>query len=225
MTSLNEIAYNILNSLRGGRSSNNDYLSTDQIKYVIKYYRSMLIRQDQERNFNRYKQFEQDLGYVPLQEIDTAESSTLNSYKFLWRTSSQIPKPIRLKRSEAITFIGNEDKFNKPIPFIDENRSYWNNYNKYTSSEPEAFYRNGYIYIKSNKHIENINIRGIFEDPEKVFDFVNEQEGNFKIYDANSPFPIPSDMIDQITMGILNGTLKLAVTTPNDTTTDTLQGA
>jgi len=33
------------------------------------------------------------------------------------------------------------------------------------------------------------------------------------------------DMVDQIMSGILNGTLKMLVTTPNDTTTDTLQGA
>ena len=33
---LNEIAYNILNLVRGGRSSNNDYISTSQIKFNVK---------------------------------------------------------------------------------------------------------------------------------------------------------------------------------------------
>ena len=32
---LNEIAYNILNLVRGGRSSNNDHISLDQVKFNI----------------------------------------------------------------------------------------------------------------------------------------------------------------------------------------------
>ena len=33
---LDEIAYNILNLLRGGRSSNDEFISIDQIKFNIK---------------------------------------------------------------------------------------------------------------------------------------------------------------------------------------------
>ena len=43
---LNEIAYNILNTYRGGRSNNNDHISLDQVKFTIKYYRAMFIRRD-----------------------------------------------------------------------------------------------------------------------------------------------------------------------------------
>ena len=43
---LNEIAYNILNTYRGGRSNHNDHISLDQVKFTIKYYRAMMIRRD-----------------------------------------------------------------------------------------------------------------------------------------------------------------------------------
>lgn len=213
--SLNEIAYNVLNALRGGRSSNNDYLSTDQIKFIIKYWRAVFIRRDQERNFNRYRMFEQELG-----DLSLIEESLVDGYYF-YRTD-EIPSPVRLKDTEAITnlSIGTED-----VPFTDEHRAYWSSNNKYTANRKQAYYKNGYLYVKSKNEITGyLNVRGIFEDPEKVFDFVNEKAGNFEIYDANSPFPMPMDMIDQIMSGILNGTLKMLVTTPNDTTTDTLQG-
>lgn len=214
--SLNEIAYNVLNALRGGRSSNNDYLSTDQIKYIIKYWRARLIRQDQERNFNRYTMFEQNLGNVEFEEASLDENFDL------YRTKMIIPSPVRLKDGEAITHVSVEGK---TIPVIDEHRLEWEGYTKYISKRDKAYYQDGYIYIQSLEYIDSANIRGIFEDPEKVFDFVNAQEGTFAIYDDNSPFPMPMDMVDQIMSGILNGTLKMLVTTPNDTTTDTLQGA
>ena len=43
---LDEIAYNILNLLRGGRSSNDELISIEQIKFNIKHYRAMFIRRD-----------------------------------------------------------------------------------------------------------------------------------------------------------------------------------
>lgn len=213
--SLNQIAYNVLNALRGGRSSNNDHISTDQIKFIIKYWRAIFIRRDQERNFNRFSSFEQSIGLVPLKE----ESIDINLY--LYKTDLQIPTPVRLKDGHAITYVSIDEK---QIPFVDFNRHEWSTYNKYTSKKPEAYYSGGYIYVKSHSYIEEAEIRGIFEDPEDVFDFVNASSPT-AIYDANSPFPMPLDMVDQIMSGILNGTLNLAAQTLNDTTTDTLQGA
>ena len=47
---LNEIAYNVLNLVRGGRSNHDEHISLDQIKFNIKHYRAMLIRRDFARN-------------------------------------------------------------------------------------------------------------------------------------------------------------------------------
>ena len=69
---LNEIAYNILNLVRGGRSSNNDYISTGQIKFNVKYYRAMLIRRDFARNGMVTRHLEQDLGCLELQKVDAS---------------------------------------------------------------------------------------------------------------------------------------------------------
>ena len=46
---LNEIAYNIADA--AGRGTNAAYI--ERLKFQIKYYRSLLIRRDQERNRNR----------------------------------------------------------------------------------------------------------------------------------------------------------------------------
>ncbi len=43
---LNEIAYNLLNIVRGGRSNHDEHISLDQIKFNIKHYRAVFIRRD-----------------------------------------------------------------------------------------------------------------------------------------------------------------------------------
>ena len=67
---LDEIAYNILNLLRGGRSSNDEFISVDQIKFNIRHYRAMLIRRDYARNAYVSKSIEQDLGCLDLIKVD-----------------------------------------------------------------------------------------------------------------------------------------------------------
>ena len=69
---LDEIAYNILNLVRGGRSSTGDHISISQIKFNIKYYRAMLIRRDYARNGNITRHLEQDLKCIKLKKVDAS---------------------------------------------------------------------------------------------------------------------------------------------------------
>jgi len=219
--SLNEIAYNLLNTMRGGRSSQEEYLSLEQIKFAIKYYRTLFIRRDFYRNKNRFRMFEQDLGIVDVSMYDTAESNVEESLVQMLRTDDRIPTPVRLKEWEGLTFVGGIDKSGKPIPVIDAHRNYWQKFNKYTANQPEAFYRDGYVYLRNVDNLDVINIRGVFEDPEEVHDFTHQN--GLDLYDDSSPFPISSDMLQRITQGMINGELSVLIQTTNDTELDNLQ--
>jgi len=219
--SLNQIAYNLLNSLRGGKSTNSEYLSLEQVKYAVKTYRSLFIRRDFQRNFNRSRMFEQDLGMLEIGSVDSAESASYVSGIQVKRSNKKIPAPVRLKQSEAITWVGSADKTGKPIPLIDDVRGYWQGFSKYTYSSTYATYRDGYIYVYGYYNGRYINVRGVFEDPEKVHNFT--RENGLDLYDEDSPFPISQDMLQAITKGLLDGELSIAISTANDTTTDTLQ--
>lgn len=216
--SLNQISNNILNILRGGRSSNDDIISLPQIKFLVKYYRSLLIRRDQERNLNRGRLFEQDLGHIVCSSVDSAESSSINSGAILIRTNNKIPTPIRLKNNEGITYVSCDDKVGEPLPVLDAQITYWQGFGKYTSDKPFAFYRDGYIYINNNVTITNIHVRGIFEDPEEVHEFT--RANGLDLYDDNSPYPISSDMIESITKSIISGEGKIILGTKNDNELD-----
>lgn len=220
-STLNEIAFSLLNELRGGRSSHNEHISLEQIKYNVKYYRAMFIRRDLDRNHSRFRMFEQDLGHVDLESVDSAESDSVTSNVTITRTSNDIPKPIRLKRSQGITHISSKDKVGTPIPLLDIQRHPWQQFNKYSSESAYASYRNRRIYIFNNEELESVNIRGVFEDPEDVFNFTKDDE--LDIYTGDEPFPISTDMIQGIKNGLLNEELKLIAGTTSDVETDTLQ--
>lgn len=221
--SLNEISHNILNSLRGGRTSSEEHMSLEQIKYIVKYYRALFIRRDFQRNNNRSRMFEQDLGMLSVGSIDSAESPDEVSGNHVKRTTKQIPTPIRLKHNVAITHVGTKDKVAIPFSFLDDVRTPWQEFNKFTSKSPFVTYRNGYLYLTNISFSDSINVRGVFEDPEQVHKFT--RENGFDLYDEDSPFPISIDMLEGITKGILSGELILMVETPSDTTTDKQQSA
>ena len=94
-TSLNEIAYGILDTLRGGRSSHDERFSVEYIKELVKTYRALLVRRDMERNHSRYRLFEQDLGIVPVSVVDAADDPNVTVGNLVIRTDNQLPAPLR----------------------------------------------------------------------------------------------------------------------------------
>lgn len=221
MASLNEIAYNLLQLIRGGEIASSEYISLEQIKFIIKYYRTTFLRRDALRNSERLQAFEQDLGIIELVAVNSAQSNTYNSTHIIKRTTKQIPTPIRFHRKLGITHISTVGKFDEPIPLLDTVRNYYQQYNKYTSDLPFAVYKSKHLYLENSTNILRVNVRGVFEDPEEVHKFTRAQ--GFDLYDEDSPFPISQDMLEGITKGILSGELSIAVQSPTDESTDNLQ--
>ena len=106
---LNEMAYNLLNLLRGGRSSNDEHISLEQIKFNIKHYRAMFIRRDYARNAFVSKTLEQDLGCLKLIQVDASKCCDLPPTCPVWRIERKMPKTVRFNFRDAFTFIGKPD--------------------------------------------------------------------------------------------------------------------
>jgi hypothetical protein len=219
LVTLDNIAHHIRETIRGGRASNNDPLSIEQIRFAVKHYRSLIIRRDAESNNSKLEQFEQDLGFIKLEIVNSSTDSSLNPDETFRRTTSRLPNPIRLKHKEGFTHIGWENSLGKPIPLEAPNKSYWNQFNKFTSNSAYAFYRDGYLYISDEDNIGGrINVRGVFEDPEEVFNFT--ATSNIDFYDPSEEFPMPSDLIEGITKALINGELSAILATNNDNQTN-----
>ena len=208
---LDEIAYNILNLLRGGRSSNDELISTDQIKFNIQHYRAMLIRRDYARNGYVSKTIEQDLGCIGLEAADMSKCCgvDLPTGCTVYRTDRKLPKTVRFNLTDAFTFIGKPNGAST-IP-----------YDKYTSRLTRYYVIDEYIYVYEPNGLEAINIRGVFEDPKEVGQFATCDD-EF-CYDEQSAYPLPMDMVSAITNGLVQGELSLLTTTVNDTENDKQQ--
>jgi hypothetical protein len=217
---LNEIAYNILNLVRAGRSSNDDTISLEQIKFNILHYRAMFIRRDYARNGKITRHLEQDLKCIALETTDTNKCcGGFNMGCNIAKTVVRIPKTVRFNFKEAITFVGLPDGMER-IQLIEPYMAKLASYAKYTGNNRKAFMIEDHMYILNAEGMTNINIRGVFEDPRDLAAF--DCDG-IDCYNDNSEFPMPMDMIQLITTGMSQGELQLLVGSWGDTLGDRIQ--
>jgi hypothetical protein len=219
---LDEIAYNLLNAFRGGRSSQDENISLDQIKFNIKHYRAVFIRRDYARNGLVTRHLEQDLRCVELEKVDLSKCCGITIDCPAYRTVKKIPRTVRFNFEEAITYVGDITGINryqliKPyeVAFISSD--------KYTKNNIKAYMIEDYLYILNNKGADYVNIRGIFENPEDAFTF--SDCSGAPCYTDASEFPMPMDMVQAITQGMISGELRLLAGTIPDITTDRMQDA
>ena len=88
---LNEIAYNLLNLVRGGRSNQDEHISLDQIKFNIKHYRAMFIRRDYAKNGFVSRHIEQDSGCFSLMPVDASKCCIIETTCPVYRTVMELP--------------------------------------------------------------------------------------------------------------------------------------
>tara|TARA_R110000787_G_scaffold93733_12_gene196048 strand:- start:1481 stop:2179 length:699 start_codon:yes stop_codon:yes gene_type:complete len=218
---LDEIAYNILNLVRGGRTNVSEHISLAQIKFNVKYYRAMLIRRDYARNGNITRHLEQDLKCVKLKKVEGSKCCNLPSGVKVYKSIEPIPKTVRLNFKDAITHVGDITGL-QTIPIVDAITVQWLPYDKYVRKEKRAYMIEDHLYIYNANGLEFINVRGIFEDPEDLAGY--DCDGS-DCYDEHSDYPIPMDMIQVITEGIASKELQMLAGTRSDTTNDNAQDA
>ena len=220
---LNEIAYNLLNLIRGGRSNHDEHISLDQIKFNIKHYRAVFIRRDFAKNGLNSRHSEQDLGCVHIERVDSTQCCNLPSTCIVYRSVKAIPKTIRYNFEEAITYVG-DISGTGTIPLVHSNMIQFLPYDKYTKDTYKAYMLNNFLYIYNAGGLETVNVRGVFEDPEAVSEF-DECDGGGCYDDSATDFPIAMDMLALINQGILSSELQLLGSSMSDTKNDRMQDA
>ena len=218
---LDEIAYNLLNLVRGGRSNHDEHISLDQIKFNIKHYRAMFIRRDYAKNGFTSRHIEQDLGCVDIKPVDASKCCNIKTDCPVYRTIKPIPKTIRYNFEEAITHVGDVTGIGT-IPMVSSNTIQWLPYDKYTKGKMKAYMIADFLYVYNAEGLESINIRGVFEDPQEVSSFDKCDNGGC-YDDSKHSFPISMDMLSLINQGIISGELQLLSGSFSDTTNDRMQ--
>jgi len=216
---LDEIAYNLLNLMRGGRSSNDEHISLEQIKFNIKHYRAMFIRRDYAKNQHVSTSLEQDIGCVSLIKIDGSKCCNLPTDCPVFRTERKLPKTVRFNFKDAFTFIGKPNGTGT-IPKVEPYEVEYLQYDKFTKNQTKYYLIDDHVYVYNPNGLDAINIRGVFEDPEDVHEW---DTCNGNCYDNQSHYPLPLDMLSAINTGLLQGELAILMQSPNDAELDRQQ--
>jgi hypothetical protein len=217
MATLNELSYNILNIARGGLSSDDDRLNIRQIKFWIRYYRSIFIKKNVLESNIVDAQLIQDLGCLKLQELDKADCPAN-----LWDENIkrvEIPKLVDLPSNLAITFVGLIDKIT-PIILNPADVVYFKQHQRFTNDMRRAYFIGKYLYVTDpfNEDICEINVRGIFDNPEEI-SYVG-QDGIEVCWNDDQEYPIPLSYASIITSTIMERELQMTVQSTNDETND-----
>lgn len=202
---LNELAYNVLNKLRGGRSSNNEYISLDQIKFNINYYRSLLLHRDLRKSQNKHL-FEQTINVQ-------VESDTMFDFKL----QQSIPSIIQLDHEYPLSV----RLENKTFPVENYHRAMFNEFNSFTNGRTRFFIKRNDMFIYGTNDLENndeIEVTGIFENPTQTYLF----NGEDPITVDDLRYPISGDLAQRISQSLINGDMEIILRTSNDITADNL---
>ena len=116
MPTLDEYAYNIRNIARGGQGdSDDDRLNIKQIKFWINGYRAAGIFAITDFGKDIDPQLVQDLGVIPLMEVDKADSECPDVDWGCTVMKVVLPKLLDFPNLRALSYVG---KVDKQTPFI-----------------------------------------------------------------------------------------------------------
>lgn len=241
MSTLNEITYNILDSMSGGGSTNDAPYSPRQIQFMVRYYRHLLIRRDTDY-WKRLSDLEQDLGLISVTTVQQPVGKIHEAPSTMLRTSIELPEPVRLRKRNPFTYVGSPD-LEEHYDLMPTGQVRYQRYSKYTSSKPRAYLHGGHLYISSDAvatliskvqagkadisdysasdfedGITSIRVKGVFARPEVAY-----QVAHGEPYDSDTEYPgMPEDMIQRITRSILSGEARAMIRSRQDTEADHL---
>ena len=163
MATLNQIAYNLYNTIRQ-KGNNDETISIDQIKFQVKITAALLLKQELDKKLDPYSDHTliTDLGCLELETID-ADECGLSSGCMVKRTKKPIPKPLNSNQRTLIYRVG---------PIIKTKAAFYETsmlYASYLFTEDQKFGKNSiYWYLNpSNYHIylvydcDNVYAKGL----------------------------------------------------------------
>ncbi len=146
---------------------------------IINEQRSLWLRNEYNKNRSIDPNVQQELACVELELVDPDTCCNLSiplSCKVV-RTKKQIPNTVELYYRKGITSVGPVDITKKRFTMIDYNRVPYAGHGRTTKNAVYSFLYDKYIYVISNnpgfKILKYITIRGLFEDPSALGDFIN----------------------------------------------------
>ena len=200
---LNEISYRILNIVKP-KLVDDDSIDISEVKYDVRKTIATLMKQ----KFNKkYLEIPSNATQtIKNLEVEVVNSSTMldpeiAATRVVLRTKLKVPKFIHNSSGKpVIKEVSPSNILGKNFTVINSRFAKSAGSGRFNRKNVFAFYENEYLYFITRrliyKTLQYVDIQAVFEDPKKVFDFLNENYGTS--YDDNSEYPVPNDMIKQV---------------------------
>ena len=198
---LNQIAYSILESVRG-KLTDDDNISIDQIKDMVHSTRAKLLKQKFDKNLRVIDDvFTQSLGALEIEPVDSSAHADIPAGRYMYATVLEIPETIDRRNYEGtFTRIGPADKLATGFNLVSYQRALVSGRGKFNGAQIYCFLRDNRIYIISNykdhKGIQYIDTIGVFQNPAQVAMFTDENGDS--LYSDDARYPISRAMRDDL---------------------------
>ena len=199
MATLNQLAYSFAQIKE--RENDPQFIELSRFNYI--HYRSLFIRRDQERNKILPTKAIQSI-ICEMVVVKASELPGVTMGVELSRTRDPLPSVVRLKTRDAFEFIGGVDGI-EVYSAINAREAQYVQQAQFTKHIPRVYYKRGNLYV-TNKNPTKILVEAIFEDPTKLDKYLTPS-GDLA-YTEDMDFPLPDDMIQGITLGMISGELK-----------------
>jgi hypothetical protein len=221
MITLKELAYNLINVVRGGKISDDDKLSLRQVEFWIHTMRSKLIRQDLDKGRTVSDNIKQTLSCLEVVQVDLSTCCKVRTGCFGYRTKVRLPSPIELGKRDLITSVGPASVTEPRFTLIPYQRAAYSAQNA-KSISTKVFFHDGYLYfINAPDGLELVSVDLVAEDPTDLAKYTS-CSGD-QCYTDESKYPISAYMVDTLNTLIIEAYLKIEASAKGDNTNDAKQ--
>lgn len=195
---LNEIVYNIKNLAEGGYTTDDNKLSTRQIKAWVNYHRLNILESYTNNGKNIPQGATQNIGIFTVP--DEGDYLTL-------------PKIASYGDTRGITSITSIDG-NMIFARTTQDKISYQEQSRFTSSMPKFFLEEGVnLYFYGSGGGEQVKIVGVLEDPTSASSWTGDDD----------QYPLPSQLVNPLIKMVAEVEMNLTVRTPGDVINDELE--
>lgn len=224
MPTAREIVYNIRNTANGGRSNRDVGFTDRQLLFAFRVCRNAMIPALYWDQYGKKRdeinpQWAQDLGVIPLTEVDMADSPIVTWGEVVKKVV--IPKTLDLPQNAGLVFFGRTDK-QTHIQIPDVAQGSYDKFRQYRPKDDIYGAQMGdvmYLYGENVDRLCYVNIRIIADDPTKVNYY--DTSGSPTCFDWDTtPYPVPTGIEQQIYEMVWQKYILMGVQLPKDDADD-----
>lgn len=217
MTTLKEIAFDLLLIIRGSNISQSETINIRQIEAWVHQYRERLIQQTYDKRHIVGDEFISEF-FVEMEPSDIVENSNISCDMKVLKSTRELPDFINTTSGDTLFFVGN--MYGEEYTRIPYSRVQWVSYRKYSENVPFVYIKDKYLFIINKDGVEHLLCRGIVTNPTDLADFINEQTGTNCYNPDTDRYPISNSMLTILKSMILQKELGIIWQQPSDKEND-----